>query len=163
MRWTWTIAAVAGCLGCSGNTPTPPVAPTIPAPVPVSVAVPSRPQPPIREDFEFRSEAEELAYLTSLANPTPIQWRRRNELKEKEEEAVARAEAAYQAKRPKMLRAEAAKHRREGKPNAAIAKLREIVEKYPNSPEAEGSPGLIDECKAEARAMYEAEKARGPK
>lgn len=123
------------------------------------------------EASPFDSEDEERAYLMSLSNPTPEQWKRRNELNRKAErraeefaarvaEAKAKAEAEYRAKRPGALMEEAAKHRREGKPNAAIVKLREIAEKYPESPEADGVSRLIEECKAEARAMYEAERAK---
>ena len=113
----------------------------------------------------FKSEGEEFEYLNSISNPTPAQWERRKELREKallkvhEEEMRRKAEtdeadrewAAGEPARAKAEKERAAVERREavadlmrrgeayeakGEPGPAFHCYKDVVEKYPDAPEA---------------------------
>jgi hypothetical protein len=125
----------------------------------------------------FASESEELAYLSSLANPSPDQWKRRRELRGKAEsadraerakalEAAAAVEremevraAAREAARPREMMELADKHRAERKPGLAVVVAKDVMTKYPDSAEAKAVPSFIARCEAENRARYEAEQS----
>jgi TolA-binding protein len=115
----------------------------------------------------FDGEGEELAYLKALSNPSPAQWKRREELAKKEADAAvadaAKQRADREVLRPREVYETALEARREGKPSTAGDALKLLIRSYPSSPEAALAPALIEQCLAEARAKdaaWRAEAAR---
>jgi hypothetical protein len=104
---------------------------------------------------KFATEAEELSYLSALSDPSPAQWKRRQELqmkaareadaaakgKAREELAARRAAADAEGRmspgeRIAALMARAAGHEAKGDYNEAFICYKDLVEGYPAAPEA---------------------------
>lgn len=110
---------------------------------------------------EFASEKDELAYLSTVANPTPRQWNRRNELAKaqavKDAEQSAQRDrqnvdlakkwavevAAKKAKEAQQdlvdaaeLLAKGEEHERRSEANLARVDYHDVLTKYPATPQA---------------------------
>jgi len=120
---------------------------------------------------KFDSEREEHAYLSSLSNPTPEQWKRKNELTEKiareSLESSRRAEAAFAAEwnapaavaqrakeeaernsaAIKELMESGAEKEGKGEPGLACFYYRSIIDKFPNAPEADTARERLKLCR----------------
>lgn len=97
----------------------------------------------------FDSDAEELAYLKALSNPTPGQWKRRNELAEKSaaESDRAASDAATAADRAKY-------------PGMTPAQIREAKARESDELQDSAARRDFDDAKA-AGAKYEGQGENG--
>lgn len=106
---------------------------------------------------DFATEKDELAYLSTIANPTPRQWTRRKEL-EKADEARQKTQgieaerlmrndmrirSAKQAERAKQdvvdaaaLMAKGEEHERKSEPKLARVCYHDVLTNYPETPQA---------------------------
>jgi hypothetical protein len=108
-----------------------------------------RPAGEVKQDF--RDDGEELAYLSSLANPTLDQWRRREELRRKREDEDRRAERDREQQREQARFTYRMAHARELEkvaPSAAVTYYREVVDQVPNSPEGREAAEAIKRLEA---------------
>jgi hypothetical protein len=87
----------------------------------------------------FRDEREELSYLSSLSNPTVKQWRRREELRRIRVDEDRQWERDRERERDTAdLSATMARARELERiaPSAAWVRYKDVVERFPGSPEA---------------------------
>jgi hypothetical protein len=120
---------------------------------------------------QFDSEAEELAYLSSLSNPTPEQWKRKNALTIKVAQEIEAREskqlaawndpaavaqrAKEDAERKKqaddreimLLMGKGFEKQQNGDPGGACFFFRTVAEKFPNAPEAKTARERLRICR----------------
>jgi hypothetical protein len=119
MRRGWVLLAVL-TMGCGGHAPTGPA---------------------------FTSEREESAYLESLSNPTPEQWKRREALRAKrkaQEDAINAPEKEANYRKFLLEQADMDIKR---DPAMAAKGYRYLIEGYPGTPEAKEAEGRLKELR----------------